>query len=112
MQCFGSLTTFAGYKITFNNMFSLELFCDFQTNVDISVKHGSCSCWPQKHAKGYVCTTTIITMCKPLSYTIYKKMSVGENFCSFSLNHESFPMNYGLVDQQYTVLPRITAGLV
>ena len=25
----------------------------------------------------------------------------GKNFCSFSLDNESFPANYGLVDQQY-----------
>ena len=28
-------------------------------------------------------------------------MFKGENFCSFPLNCESFPMNYGLVHQQY-----------
>ena len=27
-------------------------------------------------------------------------MSAGENFCIFSLNHECFPANHGLVDQQ------------
>ena len=28
-------------------------------------------------------------------------MFEGDNFCGFSLNRESFPMNYGFVDLQY-----------
>ena len=35
---------------------------------------------------------------------MYRKTSAGENFCSFCgflLDPESFPTNYGLVDQQY-----------
>ena len=41
---------------------------------------------------------------KTWSDTVYEKMLVGENFHgfrSFSLDRESFPMNYGLIDQQY-----------
>ena len=34
-------------------------------------------------------------------YTIYGKTSTAKNFHGFSLNGESFPMNYGLVNQQY-----------
>ena len=36
--------------------------------------------------------------------TVYDKTSAAENvssFCSFSLNCKSFPVNYGLVNQQY-----------
>ena len=36
-----------------------------------------------------------------LAYTVYSKTSVGENFCSSSLNCECCPMNYGLFDWQY-----------
>ena len=33
--------------------------------------------------------------------TVYGKTFEGENFCCFSLNGESLPMNYGYVDWQY-----------
>ena len=32
---------------------------------------------------------------------MYRKTSVGENFCSFSFNHKCFLANHGVVDQQY-----------
>lgn len=56
MQCIGSLITFC---MLVNNVLRV-IWIVLKENGDISVKHGSCSCWSQSYAGDYMCRATII----------------------------------------------------